>query len=1255
MKGNIIGDPIIPIVDEQIDIRQKLHGAGYNDQSIKRTPEVLNILNTKNSWIKFASGVSLKDEGQGQNSRLKILQKLDTDNYFTENDMASLMGKELAKNYILFNSTQALTQGSEFTTTGTGQDAVTTQTRAATYNTRSGVRNTISWDGNNSKLYGGMGGSSRGLQPVPGITGIKVESINRGSIRKATVSLKAYNKFQFGIIEILYLRLGYTMMLEWGWDKFASKIDENNKPVIENVQSTIIENIWFKDKNYTQLEMLQQINVFVDRYRGNYQGFFGKVNNFSWKLNQDNTYDITVNLITIGSVIESMSVRVPSPPISAQALAQRKAALKSIFRLNSPPPEEGQEPTTSTNSNSVINNLGTDRLSTFIAQQIESFFTSGLQNDKNYLFLPNVLGQRTDDEANDININRDKIPPNSRFYIRFGELIEKIENNVILQVKNGNSDPIPRVKFETSEKYTRISYDPNLIPLDPSICVFKPIYTADLGVVGNVNLPTFKDLKDYVKVKDGVYWGQLMNVYLNMNFVSNTLSNNKDKKGDITLFDFLQKLLDGINKCMGNVCDLTTSIKDDNIIYFLDENPIQGYELIAERPERKSVFNVIGYNSDGSSTFVKDFNFQTKITPLLLNQISMGAADPKSPNNSTDAVGFLNFNSGLDNRFEEKYQNGPLDKFIAPVDTTAVDKKAAEEEAKKYDDLYENFKKTSRWADGGYYWEYKGYKKYYRGDETSSWSFNKTNFKDETLKAAVISGAKLIDSTLANSQLKIAEPNAPGINDYPTYLLDAFGGKGTQKVLTKTSDLYEVTVKQTKIGSEMGKPIYTYQTTKTLKNPNQRVTEVPPVAGATTGESTGRVFVDQEVGTSDALYWYTSENSDFIDRAFNMWKKYKTANDTNNFDVANQVSGGTGFIPVSLGLTIEGIGGIKIYNSIQVNQKALPSSYPAKLNFLVDGVNHTVKDNKWETNISTISTPRTTKGDIRKIQDAKQVYVKGKTKAKSSSGSSVIVKPWTGDPSMAKTITSGYSLIAPTSNGLVYWDRIVEPKIQIVLHHTAGLNSVESVIKSWCRKDEHVSTHFIIQRSGFVEQLFPLKYYGNHIGSKISPASYLQRATVSIELQALGYVKVKGTSKSNSTFNKDSIFVQSGREYTYEKLQQGQPDVPVAEPYKMKPDGTLVKAGDYKGYGLYHAYTKKQLNSLAFTLARIKAQYPNITINSRYSGGNGFYEQFPSKKNVAKTAYSKNRGTFTHNSYKTSKSDIFPQKEMIEMLQKFNN
>ena len=61
---------------------------------------------------------------------------------------------------------------------------------------------------------------------------------------------------------------------------------------------------------------------------------------------------------------------------------------------------------------------------------------------------------------------------------------------------------------------------------------------------------------------------------------------------------------------------------------------------------------------------------------------------------------------------------------------------------------------------------------------------------------------------------------------------------------------------------------------------------------------------------------------------------------------------------------------------------------------------------------------------------------------------------------------------------------------------------------------------------------------------------------------------VFGRSRSNSFFNANSTFVQSDKTYSYEKLQQGQPDIPVAEPYKINSSGKLVKAGDYKGYGL---------------------------------------------------------------------------------------
>ena len=168
------------------------------DPALRKKQEKLIEIGKKKRLENIESEVGDSPYNKGT-QRLKDLQKFSTDGYFTENDIKSLDGLNLAKKYVLFNTIQ--------------------EYKNNTYVNRSGVRKDNSWSSSQNKIYGGMGSNERGLQPVPGIIGIDVDTINRGSIKKATVTLKAFNKFQFGIIEILYLRLGYTMMLEYGWDK----------------------------------------------------------------------------------------------------------------------------------------------------------------------------------------------------------------------------------------------------------------------------------------------------------------------------------------------------------------------------------------------------------------------------------------------------------------------------------------------------------------------------------------------------------------------------------------------------------------------------------------------------------------------------------------------------------------------------------------------------------------------------------------------------------------------------------------------------------------------------------------------------------------------------------------------------------------------------------------------------------------------------------------------------------------------------
>jgi hypothetical protein len=84
-----------------------------------------------------------------------------------------------------------------------------------------------------------------------------------------------------------------------------------------------------------------------------------------------------------------------------------------------------------------------------------------------------------------------------------------------------------------------------------------------------------------------------------------------------------------------------------------------------------------------------------------------------------------------------------------------------------------------------------------------------------------------------------------------------------------------------------------------------------------------------------------------------------------------------GFIPINLGITMDGIAGIKIYNEVNVNTSFLPSNYPDSLRFIIKGVNHKLSDGDWETTLETVvisksndkSNPPLTQVEIKEIMD----------------------------------------------------------------------------------------------------------------------------------------------------------------------------------------------------------------------------------------------------------------------------------------------
>ena len=176
---NIVGEGINKTISEQIRVRQKIYG------SINRTVEQLEYLNSRTAFAKLISSVDITSEFKPESKELQGI-------------LNSIQGSSLAKDFVLFNGTQ---------------DADLNNTR----NTQTGQRSGIARNGSilNNNAYG-LGGLEFGIRPMPGIMSATTKTENRGSLRTTTIQIKAWDRVQFEIIDLLYLRLGYSILFEFG-------------------------------------------------------------------------------------------------------------------------------------------------------------------------------------------------------------------------------------------------------------------------------------------------------------------------------------------------------------------------------------------------------------------------------------------------------------------------------------------------------------------------------------------------------------------------------------------------------------------------------------------------------------------------------------------------------------------------------------------------------------------------------------------------------------------------------------------------------------------------------------------------------------------------------------------------------------------------------------------------------------------------------------------------------------------------------
>jgi len=635
---NIAGSAFQPYVATQIEKRKALINQDF------RSSSELNWLSNRNVWIRISSGANVSPG----NKRYQGLE-----------------GDALSRKYIL--------QGG----------VIDNLTNKNTYSLRSG----IGTDG----AYG-IGGTDFGLVPMPGLIDISIKTGGKlGTLKETTFNFVCHNIEQLNIMEALYMKLGFGILVEWGHTNYIS----NDTGKIETVNQPLP----FYDID-TKEELMEKIAANRKNHSGNYDASWGTVKNFSYTLDGNGRFKCQVQLVGAGDILESLKVNLSGefafenqpnivsdnantssmyPVVSDKNLSLLNSALFNIYQNNviNQDNREGSYIDFDDTYKSWLDYIfGTDNIS------ISNWFKNPELIKKGYNFrLINTPGMDAPHTSNidsivpeiipenffsrliagyeidgaGLNENDDTKPGLEQAYITLGHLLLLINKlGMIYERKEdatNSTNQKPYIYIDVNPETNRCYTFPGHCSLDPTICL-----------IGSQQLPFgitstyFSNIKSYFPfygnnssapgIGNADLGGKFMYTLVNINWVTSLMKKwrTNNTKEDIYFVDLVKDILDGISKATGGYNEFRIVPDDDTqCIRILDGRrtvgPGQTVPTYTEIP-------ILGKKS-----IVYNFDYTSKIAPNTAAMIVIAAqAQPYGVQGAENALAFSHLNKGLYNR-----------------------------------------------------------------------------------------------------------------------------------------------------------------------------------------------------------------------------------------------------------------------------------------------------------------------------------------------------------------------------------------------------------------------------------------------------------------------------------------------------------------------------------------------------------------------------------------------------------------------------
>lgn len=468
--------------------------------------------------------------------------------------------------------------------------------------------------------------TATGIRPRAGIVDATVKSKGTyGTLREADINIKAWTVEDFNTLYDLYMRPGFSFLLEWGHSVYST-----DGTGIDNAKKSAASTFLSAGATYNSVMEVIKNNRKNSGY--NYDAVLGVCKNFSWSLNEQGGYDITISLISKGEVIESIGAAfdpgkglVPKAEIEkgSKDKSERKSAIHYFLKRVE-----------------KLNKTGKVTLEEFAGET--PTFAALLDSKKFDVFSKTGF----DIEQADSMFDKSSV----LIYISLRTLCHVIQEATVLKEGTAKDQFAFKINSEKKHPHATTGYQ---FSIDPYICVQANKLTSlyvngerlgDMNVAGSVNTAELvKQVSDLDRDVLGIY---VSNLYLFE--VLDPLFDAPDAQDNPpNLLDLFESILGGVNEALGGINEL-------QMHYDEEENEW----AIVDRKYQAPASNLPVINLTGIGSSILSLKTESKITNKLASMISI-AATAEGGNTKTNVDELLAWNRGDKDRIAPiKKDNG---------------------------------------------------------------------------------------------------------------------------------------------------------------------------------------------------------------------------------------------------------------------------------------------------------------------------------------------------------------------------------------------------------------------------------------------------------------------------------------------------------------------------------------------------------------------------------------------------------------------